>query len=89
MAIGCSSIYAAYWDTSRKCRTYIPNENCVRLKMDCIVNGMNTRQEYMMEKYAIILRNTMDYAIKNEFENKKDSKKLDGFTIYCSNKTME
>lgn len=79
MAIGSSSIYAAYWDISRECRTYIPNDHCVRLNMDCIINGMSTRQEYMMKEYVVILRDAEKHSIKDAFYYKKSQ---NGFTLY-------
>lgn len=85
MAIGSSDIYAAYWDTSRKYRTYIPNEDCVRLKMNSIINGINTRQEYMLKGYAVILRDAEKHSIKNVLYD-RNSQKVNNFTLYFSNR---
>ena len=85
MAIGSSAIYAAYWDTSRKYRTYIPNEDCVRLKMNSIINGINTRQEYMLKGYAVILRDAEKHSIKNVLYD-RNSQKVNNFTLYFSNR---
>ena len=84
MAIGCSNIYAAYWDTARQCRTYIPNDNCVRLKMNSIVDGMDVKEEYMLDTYTIILRKSRDYALKPIFDARKDRNDIESFSVYYS-----
>ncbi len=89
MALGSSLIYAVYWDTDRNCRTYIPNENCVRIKMGSIVDSRDTRQQYCMDKYAIILRNTKATAIRAELEQEKASMSVGAFTVYRASKERD
>lgn len=80
-AIGSSSIYATYWDIDRKCRTYIPTKNCIRLKTESIIDGMTTQQEYALDKCVVVLRG------ENVFESifSEESKQIGGFTIYYIN----
>ena len=82
MAIGSSSIYAAYWDTVRNCRTYIPNENCVRLQMRDIVDGTDTKEQYWSDRYAIVLRNVDDVVLRMELEEQRENQEAGAFTVY-------
>ena len=82
MAVGNSFMYAIYWDAESVCRTYIPNENCVRLNMDSIADGLNVRERYRLDQSAVILRNTEDIAIRAALERLKESEKIGAFTVY-------
>lgn len=82
MAIGNSTIYAVYWDTVRNCRTYIPNENCVRLLMKSVVGGLDVREQYWLDRYAFVLRNSDDVAIRTELEEQREKQEVGGFTVY-------
>lgn len=82
MAVGNSFVYPLYWDTARDCRTYIQNENCVRLNMDSIADGLNVRERYRLDQHAVILRNTEDIAIRAGLEKLKESEKIGAFTVY-------
>ena len=84
MALGNSQMYAVYWDTERKCRTYIQNENCVRLNMLGITNGMNTIQKYNSDLYTIILRTDVNYAMKESLSETRISEKFGNITVYYS-----
>ena len=82
MAVGNSFVYPLYWDTARDCRTYIQNENCVRLNMDSIADGLNVRERYRLDQHAVILRNTEDIAIRAGLEKLRESEKIGAFTVY-------
>lgn len=81
-AIGCSEVYAVYWDTVRQCRTYIPNENCVRLQTNNITDGMNSWMRYEYDNMTIILRDSLDYALEDYFQETKDKMIIGRFNVY-------
>lgn len=85
MAIGSSSIYAAYWDMVKKCRTYVPNNDCVRLQMKSIVDGMNVKEEDFLKDYAVVLRKSKEYTISSKLSEIKESKEIGNFIVYYAN----
>lgn len=83
MAIGSSGIYAAYWDTVRNCRTYIRNDDCVRLKMTMITGGLNTCDVNNLEEMTIIVRSSKESPFLTKIIVKEWKKEeYDSFLVY-------
>lgn len=82
MAIGSSTVYAAYWDTERNCRTYLPNENCVRLRIQPIIDGVKMKAEDLDDNCTIILRNEDNPYLHKLFSSERNKMLYDEFTIY-------
>lgn len=84
LAIGNSLIYAAYWDTARNCRTYIRNDNCVRLRMTAITGGLSTRNADKFDDKVVIVRSSDLVFLKEKNMENWQVEKYDLFYVYTA-----
>ena len=82
MAIGSSSIYAAYWDTKRNCRTYLRNDDSVRLGLKMIKEGLNTKSENNIHNLTLILRSGNSSFLKDVYPGDWKQDNYGSFTVY-------
>jgi len=81
LAIGSSDVYAAYWDTERKCRTYIRNDNCIRLGSINVTNGLSPLREERLPQSTVILRSNAKSYLWSQLSG-REGDEYGSFTVF-------